>query len=114
MTAATVKASVKYFPLRQGDNTHPEVRKIFPETHENSESLKNWTTIAQSLKNQGKVEGKETETDHDHYRLVNGALADRHLGQICCIDNKHTGTQASVWCDSMRKQVLVRTIVVRS
>ena len=112
MTAATVKASVKYFPLRQGDKTDPEVRKMFPETHENSDSLSKWMKVAKSLNNQGKIVKTESETDDEHYRLVDGALADRHLGQICCIDNERTGTQASVWCDSMRKQVLVRTIVV--
>ena len=84
---------------------------MFPETHENSDSLTDWMKVAKSLKNEGKVEGKKTESDHDHYRLVNGALADRHLGQICCIDNERTGTQASVWCDSMRKQVLVRKLL---
>ena len=114
MTAATVKASVKYFPLRQGINTHPEVRKMFPETHENSEKLTDWMTIAQSLKNQGKIVGKETESDHEHYRLVSGAYENRHLGQICCIDDHHSGTQAAIWSDSKHKQVIVRIIVVRS
>ena len=110
MTAAIVTATVKYFPLCQGDKTHPEVRKMFPETHENSTSLKNWMTIALSLNNQGKIPGTESET---HYRLVSGAYENRHLGQICCIDNKDTSTQATIWCDSTHKQVLVHATVVR-
>ena len=114
MTVATVRASVQFFPLRQGDKTHPEVRKMFPETHENSEKLSKWMDVAKLLNKKLKIVKTESETDDEHYRLVDGALADRHLGQICCIDNERTGTQASVWCDSMRKQVLVRTIVVRS
>ena len=105
MTVATVKATVQFFPLRQGDKTHPEVRKMFVETHENSNRLKHWTKIAKSLNNQGKIKGKESGTNHEHYRLVSGVIADRHLEQICRIDNESTGTQGAIWCDTTHKQV---------
>ena len=114
MTVATVTATVQYFPLRQGEKTDPEVRKMFVETHENSDSLTNWMDVALSLNNKGVIVGKENETNHEHYRLASGVYDNRYLEQICCIDNKHTGTQAAIWCDSMHKQVIVRTIVVRS
>ena len=109
MTAATVTATVQLFPLRQGDNTHPAVREMFPETHENSDSLTFWMELAKSLNN----EGRENENNEEHCRLVSGAYENRYLEQICCIDNKDTSTQATIWCDSTHKQVLVHTTVVR-
>ena len=111
MTAATVTATVQYFPLRQGNVTDPTGKTMFPETHKNSTSLEEWMTVATSLKNEGKIKGKESETNHEHYRLVDGAYDNRHLEQICCIDDHHSGTQAAVWCDSTHKQVIVRKIV---
>ena len=113
VTAATVKASVKYFPLRQGINTHPEVRKMFLEAHENSDSLSKWVELAKSLNNQGEVVVKEYVANFVHCRLFSGAYDNRHLEQICCIDDHHSGTKAAVWCDSTHKQVIVRKIVVR-
>ena len=107
MTVATVRASVQFFPLRQGDKTHPEVRKMFPETHENSEKLSKWMDVAKLLNKKLKIVKTGSEKNHEHYRLVDGATKNRHLGQICCIDNKDTGTQASIWCDSKHKQVII-------
>ena len=82
---------------------------MFPETHENSVSLSFWMAVAQSLNNQG----REDETNETHYRLVSGAYENRHLEQICCIDNKETSTQAAIWCDIMHKQVLVHLNAIR-
>ena len=113
MTVATVTANVQYFPLRQGEKTDPEVRKMFVETHENSDSLSKWMELAKSLNNQGEVVVKEYVANFVHCRLFSGAYDNRHLEQICCIDDHHSGTQAAVWCDSTHKQVIVRKIVVR-
>ena len=86
---------------------------MFVETHENSDSLSKWMELAKSLNNQGEVVVKEYVANFVHCRLFSGAYDNRHLEQICCIDDHHSGTQAAVWCDSTHKQVIVRTIVVR-
>ena len=108
-----MEATVQFFSLRQGDKTHPEVREMFPETHENSDSLTLWMELAKSLNNKGEVVEKEYVANLVHYRLFSHAYDNRHLEQICCIDDHNSGTQAAVWCDSTHKQVIVRIIVVR-
>ena len=127
----TVKAKIQLLLLRQSEkDQNPKIKEMFPETHDNSESLKKWMSIALKLKNEGKseekvtekvvekgkedkVKGKETESDHSkehkHYRLVSGVYENRNLEQICCIDNEKTGTQAAIWSDSTHKQVTYST-----
>ena len=128
----TVKAKIQLLLLRQKEkDQNPKIKEMFPETHDNSESLKKWMSIALKLKNEGKseekvtekvaekgkedkVKGKETESDHSkehkHYRLVSGVYENRNLEQICCIDNEKTGTQAAIWSDSTHKQVRYSTL----